>query len=448
MPDVVNKNATVAPWITISVQQDGNGLLSFKNASAVETYVRETTTYPPAPAPKPVADEGKKEGGKTADGKTEDAPSAEAEAAPADDEAPADGSAVFANDKNKDQGAGTGEAEAAPADAEAEAAAPGAEAAPDPAPAEPAAAPEPVVKKTRKFRDVNVPMSVEVMGQLSAKAVMECEEAECKMAQQDRLIWETEVARNDLETFVYSTRDMLDIALADYVSEEEKASMKGDLQSEEDWLYSDEGYDADKKTFVARLSALQKKGSVFTTREAEANGREAACKQLTDTIRKYRDIVDSVNTKDQERYEHLTDEQRQQVREKCDAAQGWLAENREAQKALPLSVDPVLTIKLCKEQRKEVIGVCKPIVNTPKPQPPKEEPKAPEAAADGDASAAAAAAAAAPAGKEGDAAAAPEESGASKEGAEAPAAEAEAPAAAAGKEGEIPEGMPADTTFD
>ena len=377
--------------------------------------MKETTTYPILPVVKPAGDEGKKEGGKT-----EDAP-ADAEATPSD-----------------------AEAEAAPADAEAEAA-PAAEAEAAPAPAEPAALPQPIVKRTRKFRDVNVPTSVEVMGCLSSKTVMECEEAECKMAQQDRLIKETEDARNDLETFVYSTRDALDIALADYASEEEKASMKGDLQSEEDWLYSDEGYDADKKTFVARLSALQKKGSVFTNRQAEANGRDAACKQLTDTIRKYRDIVDGVNTKDQERYEHLTDEQRQQVRERCDAAQGWLAENLEAQKALPLSVDPVLTIKLCKEQRKEVISVCKPIVNTPKPKPPKEEPKAPEAAA-----AAADGADAAPGGKEGDAAAAANaaESDASKEGADAPATDADAPAAAAGKEGEIPEGIPPDTTFD
>ena len=54
VPDAVNKNATVAPWITLSVQQDGDGLLSLKNASAVETYVKETTTYP-APAAKPAA---------------------------------------------------------------------------------------------------------------------------------------------------------------------------------------------------------------------------------------------------------------------------------------------------------------------------------------------------------------------------------------------------------
>jgi ketosteroid isomerase-like protein len=41
-------------------------------------------------------------------------------------------------------------------------------------------------------------------GQPTSACIMECEEAEAKMAQQDRLIKETDDARNDLETYVTS----------------------------------------------------------------------------------------------------------------------------------------------------------------------------------------------------------------------------------------------------
>ena len=46
-------------------------------------------------------------------------------------------------------------------------------------------------------------------GQPTSACIMECEEAEAKMAQQDRLIKETDDARNDLETYVKSLLYML-----------------------------------------------------------------------------------------------------------------------------------------------------------------------------------------------------------------------------------------------
>ena len=66
--------------------------------------------------------------------------------------------------------------------------------------------PAPIMKKItkksrkRKFRDLDMDVSFVYDFQPSAEVIMECEEVEAKMAQQDRLIKETEDARNDLET--------------------------------------------------------------------------------------------------------------------------------------------------------------------------------------------------------------------------------------------------------
>ena len=59
-----------------------------------------------------------------------------------------------------------------------------------------------ITKKSRKrkFRDLDMNVSFVYDYQPSAEVIMECEEVEAKMAQQDRLIKETEDARNDLET--------------------------------------------------------------------------------------------------------------------------------------------------------------------------------------------------------------------------------------------------------
>jgi hypothetical protein len=52
-------------------------------------------------------------------------------------------------------------------------------------------------------------------------------------------------------------RDAVNSTLTEYVGDEEKESFLALLSAEESWLYTDEGYDGDKKTFVRRLSTLQ-----------------------------------------------------------------------------------------------------------------------------------------------------------------------------------------------
>ena len=116
------------------------------------------------------------------------------------------------------------------------------------------------------------------------------------------------------------------------------------------------------------------------SRKKEDLGRSDSIESLKKVITKYSDIAKNVNTKDEDKYSHLTDEQRKEVVDKCDESRTWLMDLIAAQTAGGNKVEPVLTMSMMKEKRKHVKFICSPIVNTPKPKPVE-----PEAAADAEA---------------------------------------------------------------
>merc|ERR1719461_2077546 len=74
--------------------------------------------------------------------------------------------------------------------------------------------------------------------------------------------------------------------------------------------------------------------------------------------------------------EWLTDEQKKRVADKCKEIDAWLSNLLIEQEKLQPHQNPVLTLKLIEQKRRELDVVCVPILNTPKPAPPK--PKEPE----------------------------------------------------------------------
>jgi len=96
-------------------------------------------------------------------------------------------------------------------------------------------------------------------------------------------------------------RSAISSTLTDYVSNAERDEYNATLKAEEDWLYTDEGYDGDKKTFVRRFTTLREGGSKFELRQAEHLGRDECITSIKKSITKYSDIVNNVNTKDVEK---------------------------------------------------------------------------------------------------------------------------------------------------
>merc|ERR1719333_315524 len=180
-------------------------------------------------------------------------------------------------------------------------------------------------KKKKKFKRVNLKVDAVYTGMPPRHIVVAQQSREANMAQVDRIIRETHDARNDLETFVYDFRGKLD-----------------------------------------DLRALTKP---IEQREVEANGRPNACNQLRTLTESYLTIVNGSD----EKYAHLSVEDRDEVRNCCNSAQQWLSDQQEKQQILPLSADPVLLVGDISKRWSEVDNKCKPIVNKKKPEPVKEE---------------------------------------------------------------------------
>ncbi|KAG6005864.1 Heat shock protein hsp88 [Claviceps maximensis] len=114
-------------------------------------------------------------------------------------------------------------------------------------------------KKTRKVkkqvRKGDLPISSGTSS-LDAAQKTALSEKEASMIMEDKLVADTEEKKNELETYIYDLRAKLDEQYAEFTTEEEKASIKSQLEAAEDWLY-DEGDDASKGVYVAKLDELR-----------------------------------------------------------------------------------------------------------------------------------------------------------------------------------------------
>ena len=272
-----------------------------------------------------------------------------------------------------------------------------------------AAAEEPPKKK--RFKKVELTVTPSEVG-MSRARIDAAVEKEVQMAHQDQVVIETNAARNDVESYIYSQRDALIGDLAAFCTPAEKEGQETALTEAEDWLYYGDGAECVKSVYVEKLSDPKKKGAHAEFRATEARNRDACVKALQSTVAEYKGwLVGSSDAK----FAHITEEERAGVRKACGEAEDWLFAQLEAQGKLEASADPVLTTEELGAKRRSLVDACKPVVNKPKPKPPKEEKKEAEPAPE-------AADAPKEEGKEGDA----------KEG------DAEAPAADAAAAGEVP----------
>jgi heat shock protein 4 len=246
------------------------------------------------------------------------------------------------------------------------------EAAPTPAPA---AEEEPPKKK--RFKKVELTVVSGQEAGMSRARVEKAVEAEVTMAHQDKVIVETNAAKNEVEAYIYAQRDAIVGDLATFTTPAEKEDQETALTAAEDWLYYGDGYDCAKSVYVEKLSDLTKKGAHAAFRQSEARNRDACVKTLKASLEEYKKwLVSSAN---EEKFKHITDEEKEKVRGACAAGEEWLYAQLEAQAKLDANQDPSLTTEDIGQQRRSLVDKCKSVINKPKPKPPKEEKKEPEA---------------------------------------------------------------------
>lgn len=196
-------------------------------------------------------------------------------------------------------------------------------------------------------------------------------EAESQMAAQDKLVIDTEYKKNALEEYVYDTRSKVSYTYDEFVDPKIKDSFLKQLDDMEEWLYTDEGSESTKSVYVKKLDELKKIGDPIALRYRESTERPQAEKALRDTIAQYQSQINAGDG----RYDHLTEEEMKKVTDELTNKLNWLTSVIESQNQKQKWEDLVVTSTAILNERQNMVFNINPILNKPKPAPPKEEPK-------------------------------------------------------------------------
>lgn len=220
-----------------------------------------------------------------------------------------------------------------------------------------------IVKKMQRKGDLPV---VAGLNTRDSSILVEFKEKEGQLYASDKLVLDTEDRKNALEEFIYDQRSKIDERYKAYIQDSEKEKYLAALNEQEEWLYSDEGEEAKKSDYVSRLDVLHKIGDPIMQRWKENEERPRAASALRDTIAMFMNAVEGGDAK----YDHLTDDDKTKVVEKCATIEKWLSDNLIRVQEQPKNVNPKITIADINKNRDDVLYTCNPIINKPKPKAP------------------------------------------------------------------------------
>lgn len=228
-------------------------------------------------------------------------------------------------------------------------------------------------KKKRKYK--KTPLEVAATLPKMSKAQLDAAlELEAQMANQDRVIQETNDMRNELEAYIYKMRDDVIGDLRPFVADDAKSAFEAALGGAEEWLYEGDGYDATKSQYAARLKDLHALGSPIQARFKAHEDRPAAVSALQTKIE---DLKTFANSSD-ECFAHIDDAERATVRDAATKAGDWLMDMLDKQGKLEQHDDPALLPADVSAKLSDLERNTKAILAKPKPIPKKEEAKAEE----------------------------------------------------------------------
>jgi heat shock protein 4 len=235
-------------------------------------------------------------------------------------------------------------------------------------------------KTTKKIKKTNLEFKVTRPVDWTREEINKTYEAEVAMANTDRIVQETADKRNELESYIYDMRDKVssESHYGPYGTDAEKADFASRNEAMENWLYED-GFDATKAVYVEKLAELKKYGDPLKKRRLEAESRPNAVSSLKASLEVYNKWVNESQA--DEKYEHITDEERATVHGQCDEISAWLYGMLDKQGGMAANQDPILTVALLNSKQKELVDKCKPIMTKKAPKKKKEEPKKEEAPA-------------------------------------------------------------------
>merc|ERR1711957_480923 len=243
---------------------------------------------------------------------------------------------------------------------------------------EKAAAPKPPEKKyewvdvlRKKKRTKRTDLAVTVTGQsgLSAAELQKLMDEETATQAEMRDIIETDEKRNDLEAYIFNTRDKIGSSgdWGSFVADAERDAFNAELTKGEDWLY--DTFDATKVQYIEKLTELKAIGDPIAWRCNEDSMRGQWIEAVVGTIANYRSVAVTPGDK----YSHIAEEKLVKIIAECDELQKWLDDMKAKQAKLSKTSKPVLFCADMEKQNQTLAKHADEILKEPKPAPPKAE---------------------------------------------------------------------------
>merc|ERR1719174_2720882 len=220
-------------------------------------------------------------------------------------------------------------------------------------------------KKRTKITDLAV-TRIGVVG-MSVADLQIATDAETKIRAEMKEIEDTENARNDLETYIYTMRDKCSETgqYGAYMLSADRDAFQSELVTAEDWLY--DNFDATKVQYVEKMSELQAKGDPAANRFKAEEERADYELEFKKTIAHYRQL------QSEDKYSHIAAEKKQTILDQCAQAEGWLESKKAEQAALAKHLDPVLSVADMQQRQQDISSHVEKILSEPKPAPPVEK---------------------------------------------------------------------------
>lgn len=219
----------------------------------------------------------------------------------------------------------------------------------------------------KKVKKTNLEYSVTKPLEWTKDEIIKFNEVEVAMANQDRIVKETADMRNELESYIYDMRDKIisESQLANYGTQAEKDAFDKRQMDIENWLYED-GFDATKSVYAAKLAELKKLGGPIEARAYEAAARPNAIAAIQKNIEKYKTWLADAQGND--KFAHISDEEFDKCHKACDTSSSWVYAMLDKQGSLELNVNPAFTVAEVTAKSQELTNVCGPIMHKPAPK--------------------------------------------------------------------------------
>jgi len=225
-------------------------------------------------------------------------------------------------------------------------------------------------QKPKKTRTTKVTVDLSNFNSLTDKQVQTLFEEEANMANVDRVTHETYEKKNELESYIYDMRNKSGDKYAQYMQPAHKTTLLAELEKVENWLYG-EGLKSNKSTYAAKLDELKKLGDPITNRFREYEKVPEHFGDFHNNLGVYESVV----TSSDEKFAHITPEERKPVSDAIKEARDWISAQADKLSKAVRHENPPVSSQDVLNKHKAFVDKFYSVINKVKPAPKPEEKK-------------------------------------------------------------------------